>query len=70
LNDKLAEFSEWWFQEGFSIAHRLCLERIKNGESIDHLTFEHPDVWIAPGVEKNITLQSPTDNRPDPSWDA
>ena len=68
LNQKLADLSEWWFKEGFAIAHQMCQKNIRNGKPIDELVFHENQAWLAPDVLRRVDIQSPADERPDASW--
>ncbi|WP_310474910.1 hypothetical protein [Sandarakinorhabdus sp.] len=69
LNEKLAEFALWWFQEGFAVAHKICLDKLDQGKDIGEIELKDVGAWLAPGKLKSVHLQSPVDGRPDSTWD-
>jgi hypothetical protein len=68
FNEMIAEVSQWWFAEGFSIAHKICVEKISRGEDIQDIEFSEKATWLAPGIERKVKLKAPNPGRPDASW--
>ncbi|MGI4877944.1 MAG: hypothetical protein ACRYG4_10730 [Janthinobacterium lividum] len=65
---KMAAVSAWWFQEGFSIAHRIILDKVRKGEPIENISFEHDEAFLAPETWESVELIAPMPSRPDKSW--
>lgn len=68
MYQQVAELSEWWFQEGFSVAFELCKAKTSLGEDLERIEFSHSDAWLAPTVVRRVELQAPVANHPDESW--
>ena len=68
LNGKLADLSEWWFREGFALAHKICLQKIADGDSIASISLAEEQAWLGPRIERTVVIVSPSKDHPDASW--
>ena len=68
LNEKLADYAQWWFKEGFALGHKACQKRLRQNGNIDHVEARANNVWIAPNLSRSIKLSSTEPGHPDPAW--